>query len=199
MGRIVLLAAVVAAALPLAGAARAAGATELELFGKDPGQDAAYSCFTRHYDPAHLAAHPRQNVTDMSVFVESTFDKDQGRSNYLEIGVNFRASKKPFEISGGCSTAVDGKHLLNCGGDCDGGHFDITTKGMQSIMVAIPDGVRIWDPSAPEDAEPADPPKGAEFGKDDKLFRLDRADLKACSALMSDDAKAAIFGTAVAK
>ena len=70
---------------------------------------------------------------------------------------------------------------------------------MQSIMVAIPDGVRIWDPSAPEDAEPADPPKGAEFGKDDKLFRLDRADLKACSALMSDDAKAAIFGTAVAK
>jgi hypothetical protein len=191
----VLFAAVGLFALPLAGSALAAGATEIELLGKDPGSAAAYSCFTRHYDQAHLAAHPRQNVRDMSVFVESTYDKDTGRENYFEIGVGFRGLLKPFQIDGNCSTTTDGKKALSCGGDCDGGHFDVSTRGSNTILVAIPDYVRLWDPNANADDPPDDLPKGAEFGKDDKLFRLDRADVKACQSLMSDDARHALFGT----
>jgi hypothetical protein len=190
-----LLAAVLAAlGLPLGSAAIAAGTSETELLGKDPGSAAAYSCFTRHYDDAHLAAHPRQNVRNMSVFVESTFDKDDGRSDYLNVGVEFRALPKPFQISGGCSPlVVNGKETLRCGGDCDGGQFNVSTRGADAIVLSIPDRVSLWDPAASDDA-PGDLPKGAELGKDDKAFRLDRVDVKVCSSLMSDDAKDAIFG-----
>ncbi|MBV8473321.1 MAG: hypothetical protein JO107_17150, partial [Hyphomicrobiales bacterium] len=35
------------------------------LMGAPPGKTAAFACFTRVYDPAHLAAHPQQNVKTM--------------------------------------------------------------------------------------------------------------------------------------
>ena len=35
-------------------------------------------------------------------------------------------------------------------------------------------------------------PKGADFGSDDKLFKLDRAALNECTSLMTDDEKAEI-------
>lgn len=187
----IVIAGLVLLALPLAGRAYAAGASEFDLLGKDPGKDAAYSCFTRHYDAAHLSSHPRQNVTNMSVFVESTYnaESDSHRDNFLKIGMNFRHLDKMFVVDGSCEM-VDGK--LSCGGDCGGGGtFEVTTKGKGSIYVSIPDGAPVYDPT-----EDADPPKGAAFGSDDKLFRLDRVDVKQCQSIMSDDAKKAIFGTA---
>ena len=210
MAHKLLVLATLAGILPLlAGAAFAAGgdgkanATEIDLLGKDPGKAAAYSCFTRQYDDAHLAAHPRQNVRAMSLFVESTYDAsndpDNPRTDDIQIGVNFRKLAKAYDISGGCDTTVDNKKLLSCGGDCDGGHFDISTKGPDTILVSIPDGARLWDPDADPNADPQEPPKAAQFGADDKLFMLNRVDVKQCQALMSDDAKLAIFGTPLPK
>ena len=73
---------------------------------------------------------------------------------------------------------------------CDGGHIDVSVKDGQSILVSIPDGARTWDPESGEE-----PPASARFGLDDKLFRLDRTDLKTCLPLVYDDeAKAAIAG-----
>ena len=182
------------AAASLAAPALAADATALSLLGKDPGQAPAYSCYTRHYDGAHLASHPRQNVTDISVFVDSSVDPDSKERSYsLEMGVGFRKISRRFEVSGSCST-VDGKSGLTCGVDCDGGHFDVTTDAGQSLLVAVPDSVALWDPAAENSDEPFKLPKGAEFGKDDKLFRLDRTDLSACRPLMDDDTRAAIYG-----
>lgn len=196
MTRMLLLAALIAAA-PFADAAWAADATAVDLLGKDPGQAPAYACYSRHYDPAHLDSHPRQNVRDIAVFVDSSVDGETRERGYsLEMGVSFRKLATQFEVSGSCST-IDGKTGLTCGVDCDGGHFDVTTaKGGQSLLVAVPDSVSMWDPTASDDAEPHDLPKGAEFGSDDKLFKLDRVDLAQCRPLMSEDAKAAIFGSA---
>jgi len=190
--RTVVIIGLVLLALPIAGRAYAAGASELDLLGKDPGKDPAYSCFSRHYDAAHLRSHPRQNVTNMSVFVESTYDaeSDSKRDDYLKIGMNFRHLDKPFVVDGGCHM-VDGK--LSCGGDCGGGStFEVTTKGKSSIYVSIPDGAPVYDPTN----EDADTPKAASFGSDDKLFRLDRVDVTQCQSIMSDDAKKALLGTA---
>lgn len=181
-----------------AGAAHAADSvtvpndtTVTTLLGKDPGKDSAYACFVRHYDAPHLASHPKQNVRDIKVFVDTTYDADAGREYDLTVGVGFRKFKREFDISGGCQTSVDGKNLLNCGADCDGGHFDITTNGQSSIMLSIPASVRLWDPASTDDG-PGDAPKGADFGSDDKLFKLDRAALDQCTSVMNDDEKAAI-------
>jgi len=196
MARLLVLGALIA--LSSAGSAFAADATAIEMLGKDPGQAAAYSCFARHYDTAHLASHPKQNVRDIAVFVSSSIDSDSKQRRYdLEMGVSFRNLKQQFQVSGSCSP-IDGQKGLTCGVDCDGGHFDVTTAtGGQSLMVAVPDSVGIWDPAASDD-DPNVLPKGAAFGADDKLFKLDRVDVEQCRPLMDDDAKAAIGGTAEA-
>ena len=188
MSRAILLAALLVLAAPT-GAAVAAGMTEADLLGKDPGNQAAYSCFSRHYDAAHLQSHPKQNVTDMRVFVESTYnaESDSHRDDYLTIGMNFRTLKTEFRVDGGCPMQ-DGK--LTCGGDCGGGGtFAVESADKGSIMVAIPDGAPVYDPASNDE-----PPDGAAFGSDDKLFKLDRVDLKQCDPLMSDDDRTAIYG-----
>ena len=135
----------------------------------------------RHYDGAHLAAHPQQNVDDMTIFVNSFVDPEAGRQYLLEMGVRFREISTPFQTSGGCGT-VDGKKGLSCGIDCDGGEIDVTVRDQDSILVSIPDGARTWDPESGET-----PPANARFGLDDKLFRLDRTKLQDCLPLVGDD------------
>ena len=157
------------------------------FFGKDPGKAKAFACFTRQYDAAHLAGHPKQNVTDMALLAQTYLD-DNGRQYELEIGVRFRKHTTLFQLSGACDGTVNGKNGLYCGFDCDGGHIDVRVKDAQSILVSIPDGARTWDPSSSEE-----PPANATFGTDDKLFRLDRASLKDClPEALDDDTKAAM-------
>jgi hypothetical protein len=163
-------------------AAAAASSSDLALFGKDPGNGKAYACYTRHYDAAHLAAHPKQNTREMTLFVNSFVDSEMGRQYTLEIGVSFRKSKKLFQVSGGCGLSDDGKNALNCGIDCDGGNIDVSVKDADSILVSIPDGARTWEPESGEE-----PPPDAKFGPDDKLFRLDRTALQDCLSLIADD------------
>jgi hypothetical protein len=171
------------AVFPVAGSAMAAEASSgAMLFGKEPGPGHAFACFNRHYDAPHLTGHPRQNVRDMTMFVDSWSDADSGRQYSLGIGVKFRAVKSEFQLSGGCSSTVDGKNALSCGIDCDGGHIDVRVRDANSVLVGIPDGARTWDPESENE-----PPKQAHFGADDKLFRLDRTDLKQCLPLVADE------------
>jgi hypothetical protein len=101
--------------------------------------------------------------------------------------VHFRQLKKPFEVEGACIQSNDGKHVMSCGIDCDGGHFDVRVKNETSMLVEIPDSVNIYDPSADEKTADDDLPKAASFGDDDKLFQLDRTVLKDCAVAISDD------------
>src|SRR5260370_35430793 len=108
----------------------------------------------------------------MTLVVDSYIDGDSGRQYLLEIGVHFRKRQTLFQLSGACDSTVDGKTALSCGFDCDGGHVDVRVKDTQSILVSIPAGAQTWDPGDPE------PPADARFGKDDNLFRRDRANLQ---------------------
>jgi len=163
----------------------AASDSDLALFGRDPGKDKVYACYTRRYDAAHLKAHPKQNVEDMTLLVDSYIDGDSGRQHLLEIGVHFRKRQTLFQLSGACGSTVDGKTALSCGFDCDGGHVDVRVKDAESILVSIPDGAQTWDPGESE------PPADARFGPDDKLFRLDRTSLRDClPEALDDDVKA---------
>ena len=173
-----------AAAVLLAsiGGAAAASDSDLALFGRDPGTDRVFACYTRHYDEAHLAGHPKQNVVDMTLFVTSYEEGDSGRQYLLAMGVRFRTAPTLFQVSGGCNPPEDGSAGLGCGIDCDGGRIGIRIKNASSILVDIPDGARTWDPESDEE-----PPEDARFGPDDKLFRLDRTALPDCAPLIWDE------------
>ena len=120
-----------------------------QIFGKDPGKDRAFACFVRHYDATHLKAHPKQNVTDMTVLVDSNYDTDaQSRSYALTLGSNFRTLKTQFMSYGGCDGTIAGQKL-SCYIDCDGGAIDVRIKDANSILVDIPYCARIEDPNAP--------------------------------------------------
>ncbi len=114
-----------AAAVLLAsmGGAAAASDNDLALFGRDPGTDRVFACYTRHYDKAHLAGHPKQNVVDMTLFVTSYDEGDSGRQYLLSMGVRFRTAPTLFQVSGACNPPADGSPGLGCGIDCDGGSY----------------------------------------------------------------------------
>lgn len=176
-----------ASVLALAGSILAAGGAlagpaDDALFGPGSGTDRALACFVRHYDAAHLASHPQQNVTDMLVLVDRPAPVEGDVWYTLALGVNFRNVADQMQVSGGCGAMDDGTKLLGCGVDCDGGQIDVRPRDANSILVDIPFGARTYNPSS--DAE--DPPEAA-FGEDDKLFRLDRADLNQCLSLVYDD------------
>ena len=185
-------------ASPFVAAAAHADPAEIALLGRDPGTKSAYACFVRHYDAAHLASHPQQNVRDISMFVQSVYQPAQGsdaasRTDSIELGFNFKGVKRPIQATGSCSV-VDGEAGLTCGIDCDGGSFNVTTTAATGAIVGIPNPISMWDAAAPDD-QPNLLPKGAVLGSDDKSFALDRVDLKQCDGLMTDEAKADIYGT----
>jgi hypothetical protein len=159
--------------------------SDVELFGKDPGKERALACFTRRYDAAHLKAHPRQNVTAMTLLVNSYIEESLDDRLYnLEIGVSFRSVKQRFQVTGGCDRPGDPSAPLSCGIDCDGGLIGVKVNGSRSVLVAIPYGARTWNPDDPDAGDAA--PAGS-FGKDDKVFRLDRTSLGDCLPLVTDD------------
>jgi len=192
MFKLVLLSAILA--LPAGGAL--ADDVLTALLGKDPGTGNGYACFARHYDAAHLAGHPHQNVRDMLAFVASIYDQQSGyHQSRMELGVGFRGLSRNMEVSGDCSTQVDGRPLFSCGVDCDGGNFSVATTGQGAILLSIPGYARLWDPADTSDDDEAPLPKAAVFGSDDKEFQLDRVDIEQCRSLMTDDDKHDLFGT----
>lgn len=189
-----LLASIIVLAAGLPPAAHAGNASDLvKLFGREPGTSAAHACFIRRYTKAHLASHPGQNVTTMLAFVS----KQEGQDSYygVNLQVNFRRLNKPFQVSGSCSSNTE-TGALGCGVECDGGSLSVRVKNEDSILVDIPDSVRLFDPSASD--EIADLPKGARFGADDKLFRLDRTELGDCVPVIYDEeTKAKVISGAI--
>lgn len=176
------LPALLVAALLVGSAPAFAGPADDALFGKSAGEGRVFACFVRHYDNPHLSTHPQQNVTDMLLLVDRAALADEGSDWYaLSLGVNFRKVKTQFQVAGGCGVG-DGKTLLNCGIECDGGQIDVRLRDETSILVDIPYGARTWDPGSD-----ADPPAEAAFGEDDKLFRLDRTELSQCIDLVYDN------------
>jgi hypothetical protein len=159
----------------------AANPVDIQLFGSESTK-AQHACFIRHYDQAHLKSHPDQNVTDMLLLVSSWDEEEGGSDAYgVAIGVEFRNVPNQLALSGFCGSGEDGT-ALNCGIECDGGTINVTVRDADSVRVEIPDGARTWDPESDEDPDPA-----AQFGSDDKVFRVNRTALKECLSLVWDD------------
>jgi hypothetical protein len=80
--------------------------------------------------------------------------------------------------------ADDSSHelRLGCGVDCDGGGIEVAmSKDDKSAIIRL-ERVRIWQNNKPDEEESGSLVAGA----DDKMFRLDRAELRECASLITD-------------
>ena len=163
-----------------------AAAFDFRMFTKPSGSK-AYACFVRRYDPDHLARHPLQKVGAMKLLVTAEIPPEEKITNYsFRLGLKYRHRSGDFDSSGSCNHVVpeDKGHeiRLGCGVDCDGGRIDVAmSKDDKSAMVRV-ERVRIWQNSKP-DEELSDALVG---GADDKIFRLDRTDIRECASLVTD-------------
>ncbi len=160
------------------------------MFGVVPAEKAStYACFVRRYDPDHLARHPYQKVTAMKLLVTSEwFEGNTGLDRHFRLGVTFRHKRGNYDSSGSCNhfRPEDAKDEVRfgCGVDCDGGGINIAMgkdKDDKSTIVRL-SRVRIWQNSKPDD----DASDALVAGKDDAIFRLDRATLEECRSLVTD-------------
>lgn len=158
------------------------------VFAAVPGEKKTYACFTRAYDPAHLAAHPKQKVSAMKLLVTSEYmDDDKLQHVSFRLGLKYRTRSGNFDSSGDCShpnvSADDkGQFRVHCSVDCDGGGISFgMTPDNKSAMLYV-EQVRIWRNNN-YDMEASDSLVG---GADDRVFRLDRMSAEDCASLVQD-------------
>lgn len=84
------------------------------------------TCYARHYDDAHLAAHPRQRVT--AIYLSNTALPDPGyKGMLLDFGFTTRDGEH-YSANAYCTERDE------CGLEGDGGSFEVSETG---------DGLRI--------------------------------------------------------
>jgi len=158
-----------------------------QMFAGKFDTDKAYACFVRVYDAAHLAKHPLQKVKSMKLLVTGEKSSDLPVLGYsFRLGLNFRSRKGNFDSSGSCGSAgiaeaPGHKTSIGCAVDCDGGGISVEmTPDNKATLVRL-DRIRIWQNNKPDD-------EGLDLsgGADDKIFRLDRANLDLCRSLITD-------------
>ncbi|MBX9843229.1 MAG: hypothetical protein K2Z80_15615 [Xanthobacteraceae bacterium] len=150
-------------------------------------QKKSYACFVRKYGALHLATHPLQKVSAMTLLVNAEVDpEDNSLSRSFRLGVKFRNRPGDFDSSGFCgqaevSQASKGKEQMSCGVDCDGGGIAVEMGKTGGAVLVRLESIRIWRNNKPED-------EGLDLsgGADDRVFRLDRAPLAMCRSLITD-------------
>lgn len=156
------------------------------MFAGALGEKKSYACFVRAYDAEHLAKHPRQKVGAMKLLVQAEYAPEDKITNYsFRLGVKYRNRSAHFDSSGYCNHVVaedaGGDIRYGCGVDCDGGGIGVAVSKDDKSAVIRLERIRIWQNSKPDD-------EGSELvaGSDDKMFRLDRVDLRECTSLVTD-------------
>ena len=162
-----------------------AAAFDNRLFAGPLGQK-TYACFVRRYDAGHLALHPKQKVSAMKLLVTAEDAPEDKAINYsFRLGFKYRHRPGSFDSSGFCSHVVAEKSgneiRFGCGVDCEGGGIEVAMKDDKSALIRL-ERIRIWERNKPDDDASNDLVAGA----DDKIFRVDRAELRECAELVTD-------------
>jgi hypothetical protein len=147
----------------------------------------SYACFIRYYDAAHLADHPQQKVSVMTLLITAeTVPEDKTLNYSFRLGLKFRNRQGNFDSSGDCGHAAisedkTDKLYLGCGVDCDGGGISVELAHADKSTLIHLDRIRIWQNNKPDD-------EGLDLsgGADDRAFRLDRVKLEQCRSLVAD-------------
>lgn len=130
-------------------------------------------CYSRTYSADHLARHPDQRVTRMSLILTRGASRSEPAS--FRIFVTVRGDREVWSASGECRR----RGGIVCDVECDGGGFAIgaasTTEALQ-IALDSPHGRISMNGCDGGERE-------VEAGRDDRRFRLDRAPGRVCAAI----------------
>jgi hypothetical protein len=185
----------IAALLPLllATASQAAADPLADLLVGDGGA----ACFKRAYDSAHLAKNPEQRTRNVLLSLKAFPDGDGA-----VIRIRFGRSDGAVYIVGSCSFEpnanldVQGKPLIEAfkgpsGLDChamtsadgmsaeEGGDFPVDLRDGTAINLYVAESLAGW-----RSFDRTAAAEWFEFGKDDAVFRIDRADAGACREMI---------------
>jgi hypothetical protein len=131
-------------------------------------------CFVRVYDRAHLAKHPDQLVTAVKLHIKKP-DPDAGapevRFHWFTLKAKVRGRDEILHTSGICT---EGKFGLTCSVECDGGGIDVAPRGNHAMMYLKSIRMFTCDQESPDGGE------DLSGGKDDRVFRLNRVNERAC-------------------
>jgi hypothetical protein len=125
-------------------------------------------CFARNYDAKHLAAHPRQRLTQFALRDSSLPDVNGPGQFEVTISFTVRGRKEVYEAEGICR---DASSKVRCGIEGDGGSFTMQAEG-PNLLLHI---TRI----AVEGEQDFSPEIGV--GGDDRVVRLYRSPARACN------------------
>jgi len=184
------------AGLALAAQAHAAGPNNeflAGLLGRLYMRGQGFACFSRQYDDAHLAAHPSQRVTFAKALIDASFRTSSlptATSSYpYQVALAFRFRDRTETLTG-VAECGDGtpRDSLRDGAQCagPGSASHLALVGRRTLVISIPDGADLWMPGPVDQRH--DVAKNP-FGPDDKVFRLERTDLKSCEDLAFDSQK----------
>jgi hypothetical protein len=188
---------VLAAAVLTLGAPAYAQSGDNPLTRAVPRVEGSSACFGRNYDAAHLKQHPRQMT--QAVLLSLRFEDDAG-NHIVRIMLRQKNRPSPLYIVGVCgwsekaNLGVDDKPLikafkatsaLDCAAyaglnsDQEGGDFpiDLAEDG-KSLTLYLFAQVSAWLGSNQNKKT-----IGADLGKDDLIFRLERVDAAACRSI----------------
>jgi hypothetical protein len=165
------------------------------LMGRLYRDGETFACFSRRYDEAYLATHPRQNVVFAKMLVSAYFRTSSLNARYdaysYQLGMAFRFRGRPETLTT-VAECGDGKprDSLRDGAVCAGpaaeGHSHLALAADGALLMTIPDGADLWAPGPIDQRhEVVKNP----FGADDKLFRLERTDVSECEDLAFDRQK----------
>jgi hypothetical protein len=154
----------------------------------------SFACFSRQYDAAHLAAHPRQQVIFAKALIDAHFQEPWARhqpSGYMyQVSLAFRFRGREETLTG-VTECGDGKpkDTLRGGAVCamvGGTTSHLSLHGSNVLVIRILGGADLWAPGPKEKRH--DTVKNP-FGSDDAELLLVRTDLKQCEDLAFDRQK----------
>ncbi len=138
---------------PPSGAAELGNAFISRVVGPLSPQGSSFACFSRHYDDAHLAAHPRQRVTFAMALVHAYFRTSPltAAGTYMyQVSLAFRFRNRPETLTQ-VAECGDGKprDSLHGGASCAGpgdGPSHLAVEGADLLVLSIPGGADLWMP-----------------------------------------------------
>lgn len=136
-------------------------------------------CFVRTYDPAHLARHPNQLVTNVRLALRTSSNTAKHRYAFA-LQLQMRGKKQTLKAEGLC--AENGTARLHCFIECDGGGIELSVKSDRVMMYLD----RIRMASCGNDINGIDTSSEVSGGLDDREFRLDRVGNHMCSNMGGD-------------
>jgi hypothetical protein len=157
-----------------------------------PAKVGAKACFARVYDAKHLAAHPKQRVTQMTFLMRVTGISDSGdwvldpaqkyvRLNYqFAMSVMRRGARKAMSVSGYCPEDM---HDVMCMRECDGGGVALAKiAGSNGLMIKVDQDGILLGGSCDVGEE-----SWLKAGADDKAFALEPVAAVQCSGLEKEE------------